>query len=395
MSGDFAGYHGDRGRAAYDEEPVMREGNTTFVGLDVHKATVMVARRSPDSTVAETWEIPNEPRALRRLASKLRRDAAPGTLSSCYEAGVCGYALQRLLVKEGVPCAVVAPALVPRKPGERIKTDRRDARKLADYWRSGSLTVVEPPTLEQEAVRDLVRCREDVKGDLLRCRHRLSKMLLRRALVYRDGRSWTARHRAWLRTLEWEHGCDDFVFTEYMMAVELLEERLRVLDKKLVEVSTSEPYREPAGWLRCFRGVDTVTAMTVLAEVHGIERFDSARRFMAFLGLVPGERSSGGTERRTGITKAGNSHVRRVLVEVAWHYRHRPGVGAALRKRREGQPSHVIALADRAQRRLCARYQRLAVTLGKPTPKVVTALARELAGFLWAALVLTPKTTPH
>ena len=370
----------------------MRESSTTYVGLDVHKSTVVVARRSPELKVAETWEIANEPRALRRLAAKLLREAAPGTVSSCYEAGVCGYALQRLLVKEGVACAVVAPALVPRKPGERIKTDRRDARKLADYWRSGSLTVVEPPTPEQEAVRDLVRCREDVKDDLLRCRHRLSKMLLRRALVFREGRSWTVRHRTWLRKLEWEHACDEVVFTEYLMAVELLEERLRVLDKKLLEVATGEPYRAPAGWLRCFRGIDTVTAMTVLAEVHGIERFDSARRFMAFLGLVPGERSSGGTERRTGITKTGNSHVRRVLVEAAWHYRHRPGVGAALRKRREGQPAHIIALADRAQRRLSARYQRLAVNLGKPTPKVVTALARELAGFLWAALVLTPNS---
>lgn len=289
-------------------------------------------------------------------------------------------------------CEVVAPSLVPRKPGERIKTDRRDAKKLAEYWRSGSLTVVRPPTPEQEAVRDLVRCREDVRDDLLRCKHRLGKMLLRRALEFREGRAWTARHRTWLRSLRWEYASDEIVFTEYLMAVELLEERLRVLDKKLVEVATGEPYRAPAGWLRCFRGVDTVTAMTVLAEVHGIERFDSARRFMAFLGLVPGENSSGGTERRTGITKAGNSHVRRVLIEAAWHYRHRPGVGASLRKRREGQPAQVIALADRAQRRLSARYQRLAVTLGKPTPKVVTALARELAGFLWAALVLTPKT---
>lgn len=392
MSGDIAGYHADRGSAAYDEEPIMSEVSTTYVGLDAHKATVVVSRLRPDSRVAESWEIPNEPRAVRRLAAKLRREAAPGTVSSCYEAGVCGYALQRLLVKEGVACAVVAPTLVPRKPGERIKTDRRDAKKLAEYWRSGSLTVVEPPTPEQEAVRDLARCREDVKDDLLRCRHRLSKMLLRRALVYREGRSWTTRHRTWLRQLEWEHATDEVVFTEYLMAVELLEERLRVLDKKLAEVAAGAPYRAPAGWLRCFRGIDTVTAMTVLAEVHGIERFDSARRFMAFLGLVPGERSSGGTERRTGITKTGNSHVRRVLVEAAWHYRHRPGVGGALRKRREGQPAHVIALADRAQRRLSARYQRLAVALGKPTPKVVTALARELAGFLWAALVLTPKS---
>jgi len=281
----------------------------------------------------------------------------------------------------------VAPSLVPRKPGERIKTDRRDAKKLAEYWRSGSLTVVEPPTPEQEAIRDLVRCREAVMQDRLRWRHRLGKMLLRRGLVYREGRAWTMRHRSWLRSLRWEQPSDEIVFTEYLMAVELLEERLRVLEQRLAEVAASDPYRERVGWLRCFRGIDTVSAMTVLAELHGIERFDSPRRLMAFLGLVPGERSSGETERRGGITKTGNSHVRRVLIEAAWHYRHRPGVGASLRKRREGQPAPVIALADRASRRLSARYQRLAVTLGKPSPKVVTAIARELAGFLWTALV--------
>lgn len=370
----------------------MGDGSTTFVGMDVHKATVTVARLVAGAKAAEVWEVANEPGAIRRLARKLLREA-PGEVSCCYEAGSCGYALQRQLRRDGVACEVVAPSLVPRKPGERIKTDRRDAKKLAEYWRSGTLTVVRPPSAEQEAVRDLVRCREDVKEDLQRARHRLGKMLLRRGLLFREARAWTARHRAWLRHLVWEQPSEEVVFTEYLMAVELLEERLRVLDKKLAEVAGSVPYREPAGWLRCFRGIDTVSAMTVLAELHGIERFDSPRRLMAFLGLVPGESSSGQTERRGGITKAGNSHVRRVLVEAAWHYRHRPGVGASLRKRREGKPARVIALADRASRRLSARYQRLAVTLGKPSPKVVTAIARELAGFLWAALVPPPPLT--
>ncbi len=264
----------------------MRNASTTFVGMDVHKSTVTVARLAPGAEMPEFWELINELRAVRRLAKKLLREA-PGEVSCCYEAGACGYALQRQLRREGVACDVVAPSLVPRKPGERIKTDRRDARKLAEYWRSGSLTVVEPPSPEQEAVRDLVRCREDVKQDLLRWRHRLSKMLLRRGLVFREARAWTARHRAWLRGLRWEQPSDEIVFTEYLMAVELLEERLRVLDKELAKVATSEPYRERAGRLRCFRGIDTVSAMTVLAELHGIERFDSPRRLMAFLGLVP------------------------------------------------------------------------------------------------------------
>jgi transposase len=388
-----AGYHRDGGRAAYDEEPVMENANTVFVGLDVHKKAMTVARLSPDAAAVEAWEVPNEPRAIRRLASKLLREAGTAQVSCCYEAGVCGYALQRQLRQEGIHCAVVAPSLVPRKPGERIKTDHRDAKKLAEYWRSGMLTEVHSPSPEQEAVRDLVRCREDLKQDLLRWRHRLSKMLLRRALVYRTGHAWTTRHRLWLRGLAWQLPCEEAVFNEYLLAVDRIEERLRFLDTKLAEVAASPPYREPVGWLRCFRGIDTVTAMTIVAEIQDFGRFDSPRRFMAFLGLTPGEASSGQTQRRTGITKTGNAHVRRVLIEMAWHYRHRPAVGPSLRHRRQGQPDQIIALADRALRRLNARYQRLAFALGKPANKVVTALARELAGFLWAALVLTPNQT--
>lgn len=370
----------------------MGDASTTYVGMDVHKATVTVARLAPGAGVPEVWEVVHEPRAVRRLARKLLREA-PGAVSSCYEAGACGYALQRLLRREGVSCEVVAPSLVPRKPGERIKTDRRDAGKLAEHWRNGSLTVVEPPSPAQEAVRDLVRCREAIKQDQLRCRHRLVKMLLRRGLVYREGRAWTVRHRAWLSSLRWQEPSDEIAFTEYWMAVDLLTERLRVLDEKLVEVASSEPYRERVGRLRCFRGIDTISALAVISELHGIERFGSPRQLMAFLGLVPGERSSGETERRGRITKTGNSRARRVLVEAAWHYRHRPLVGTALRHRRKGQPAEVIALADRANRHLSARYQKLAVTRGKPSPKVVTAIARELAGFLWAALVL-PERSP-
>jgi transposase len=369
----------------------MENASTVFVGLDVHKKSVTVARLTWAAQTAELWEVPNEPRAVHRLASRLRREAGTARVSCCYEAGVCGYALQRQLLSEGIDCAVVAPSLVPRKPGERIKTDRRDASKLVSYWRGGSLTPVQAPTPEQEAARDLVRCREDVRDDLLRWRHRLSKLLLRRALVYRAGRHWTTRHRTWLRSLSWTLSSEQLVFDEYLLAVELLEERLRVLDKKLHELAATAPYQEPVGWLRCFRGIDTITAMTILTEIHGLERFASARHFMSYLGLVPGEASSGESRHRTGITKAGNSHVRKALVEAAWHYRHRPSLSADLRRRREGQPPYVIALADRAQRRLHVRYQRLGFSLGKPLPKVVTALARELSGFLWAALVLTPQ----
>jgi transposase len=353
--------------------------------LDTSKSSIQVAMLLPGRREAVEWEIANDPKAVKRLAKRLRRDAV-GELRVCYEAGPCGYALQRQLQEGGVACAVVAPSLVPVKPGERLKTNRRDARRLAQMLHAGVLTEVHPPTREDEAVRDLCRCREDVREDLLRARHRLGKLLLRRGLSH-PGKAWTQRHGQWLRSLRFEHEADRAVFADYLCAVEHLEERLRGLEAQLVTVSQQEPYREPVAWLRCFRGIDTVTAMTLVAELHDFRRFTSARDLMAYLGLVPSEHSTGDTHRRGAITKAGNRHARRVLIEAAWHYRHRPGVSAKLRKRREGQPGWVIAVADRAQLRLHKRFWKLALH-GKPLNKAVTAVARELAGFLWATLFL-------
>jgi transposase len=250
--------------------------------------------------------------------------------------------------------------------------------------RAAALTEVHPPTPEEEAVRDLSRCREDAREDLLRARHRLGKMLLRRGLVH-GGKAWTQAHRRWLRSLAFEHDADQAVFDDYLRAIEYLEERLRALEEKLVALSEKEPYREPVGWLRCFRGIDTLTAMTLVAELHDFRRFESPRTLMSFLGLVPSENSTGEKHRRGAITKAGNTHARHVLIEASWHYRHRPGVSKELRKRREGQPGWVIALADRAQLRLHKKFWKLALH-GKSTNKAVTAVARELAGFVWAAL---------
>jgi transposase len=353
------------------------------VGLDTSKKSLQVAVRRPGEKDAVEWQEANDARGVKRLVKRLKREA-PGELRVGYEAGPCGYALQRELRAAGVECIVVAPSLIPVKPGERVKTDRRDARKLAECLRAGTLTEVHPPTPEQEAARDLCRCREDVRQDLERSRHRMGKLLLRRALVH-PGCAWTQAHRTWLRSLRFEEAADRAVFEDYLLAIEHLEERLRGLEEKLAGLSVQEPYREPVGWLRCFRGIDTVTAMTIVTELHGFERFRTARELMAYLGLVPSEHSSGGKQRRGAITKAGNSHLRRVLVEAAWHYRHRPGESAALRKRREGQPAWAIAIADRAQQRLHKRFWRL-LGRGKAHNKTVTAVARELVGFLWATL---------
>ena len=358
----------------------------TYVGMDVHKQSVNVAVLFPGKERAVEWQVANEPAALRRMVRKVVREGA-GEVRFCYEAGVCGYSLQRQIEAAGkaVSCVVVAPSLIPRKPGERIKTDRRDARKLAELLRAGLLTEVCPPTPEDEAVRDLVRAREDAKQDLTRCRHRLGKLLLRRGLVFTAGkRAWTEAHRRWLRSLSFEHAADQAVFDDSLLAIEQLEERLGMFDSRLAGIAQLEPYSKPVGWLRCFRGIDTVTAVSLIAELYDFRRFDSPRALMAYLGLVPSEFSSANSTHRGGITKTGNSHVRRLLVEASWHYRHRPSI-RSLRKRREGQPAAVIAIADRAQQRLNQRYRRLSERR-MATPKIVVAVARELAGFLWAAM---------
>ena len=356
---------------------------TTFVGIDAHKKDLFVAMVTGSATGPVTWQVTNEPGAVRRLVRKLEREA-PGPVHVFYEAGPCGYALQRQMTTARVTCDVIAPSLMPRKPGERVKTNRRDARKLAELGRAGLLTVVQPPTPADEAVRDLARARDDARDDLQRCRHRLGKLLLRRGLHY-AGRNWTQAHRRWVDSLMWAHTAERAVVDDYLLAIDHTEARLLELDARLADLATHEPYREPVGWLRCFRGVDTLTAMLILAELHDFRRFGSARALMAFLGLVPSEDSSGEKHRRGRITKMGNALVRRILVEASWHYQHRPGVGRALAARRTGQPARVIAIADKAQQRLCRRFRRLTAE-HKPAPKVAVAVARELAGFLWAAL---------
>lgn len=363
---------------------------SSWVGMDVHKKDIVLAMLVAGEPGAVQWKVSNTRRSIAKLATKLKRSSR-GLVQCAYEAGPCGYELQRQLRSAGVACQVIAPSLTPVRPGERIKTDRRDARKLAEMLRADLLTEVHPPTREEESLRDLCRCREDLKEDLQRARHRLSKMLLRRGHVFTAGRNWTKRHRDWLRALVLDDAIERFVFDEYLATIELLEARLSALDHKLIEISESEPYAERIGWLRCFRGIDTVIAMTILAELHDFSRFRCPRQLMAYLGLVPSEHSSGDSRRLGGLTKAGNSHARRVLIEAAWHYRHRPAVGVGLRKRRKGQPAQMIALADRAQQRLYRRYTRLVLGRGKPSQKAVAAVARELAGFVWAALYLYPR----
>ena len=362
----------------------MHEG-TTVIGLDVHKRSIAVAVRQAGVAGVQEERLPHERGAVARWARRWKRRSG-GKLVCAYEAGACGYALQRQLESLGIPCQVVAPSLVPRKPGERIKTDRRDARKLAEYLEGGHLTAVRPPTPAEEAARDLCRAREDAKQDRMRCRHRLSKFLLRRGESYTAGRKhWTQAHHAWLGQLLFDDPSAQAVFDDYRLAVAQVDARIDALDRKLEALAQEPPYRAAVGALRCFRGIDTRTALGLVTELHGIERFGRPRALMAFVGLVPSEASSGDRQRRGAITKAGNGHARKLLIEAAWHARHKPTIPVALRQRREGQPPEIVAMADVAQQRLHRRYWRL-VQRGKPTTVAATAVARELVGFVWAAL---------
>ena len=304
----------------------------------------------------------------------------------CYEAGPCGFELQRALAGDGVTCDIIAPALIPRRAGDRIKTDRRDAAQLAILYRAGALTRIHVPTELEEAVRDLLRCREDIRADLLRARHRLSKFLLRHGRRFTGTKkAWTHAHDTWLRAQTWPLPALQQTHDAYLRAVDEARARLGAVARDLQACLTLEPLATRAGRLRCFRGIDDLTALTMAAELSDPRRFPTARSVMADVGLVPSEHSSGTKRARGGITKTGNAHLRRVVIEAAWHYRHRPAVGQALRGRQRGQADAVCQHAWQAQLRLHQRYRHL-TGRGKTKQHVVTAVGRERIGFLWAAL---------
>jgi transposase len=357
--------------------------STTFVAFDQHAATTVAAVLLPGQRTPVLHPMTSEGRELRRFVGRVQRQ---GPVRCCYEAGPCGFELQRALQADGVPCDVIAPALIPRRPGDRVTTDRRDAGQLAVLYRAGALTAVHVPTEQEEAARDLLRCREDIRADLLRARHRLSKFLLRHGRRFPGTKkAWSKRHDAWLRAQTWPIAALDQTHRAYLRAVDEAVARLRAVEADLQAVRTLEPLRARVERLRCFRGIDDLTALTIAAELGAPRRFPSAPRTMAFVGLVPAEPSSGTTKARGAITKTGNAHLRRVLVEAAWHYRHHPVVGRGLRQRQQGAPAAVTQRAWAAQQRLHRKYRGL-LGRGKPKQHIVTAVARELTGFVWAAL---------
>jgi transposase len=354
-----------------------------FLGLDVHAETIAVAVAEPDGEVRSLGTIANRAESIRKLVKKL---GPVEHLQACYEAGPTGYVLYWQLTELGVECAVIAPTLVPMKAGDRVKTDRRDAGKLARSHRAGDLTAVWVPDEGTEALRDLVRAREAAKQDQLRARHRLSKFLLRTGQRPASGvKAWTELYMAWVRQLVYEQIAQESARLDYLHEVEHMAERVKRLEQMIGEaVKVASPQMQAViCGLQALRGVAQISAVTIVAELGNISRFKSARQLMGYSGAVPSENSSGKRQQRGSITKTGNAHLRRIAIEAAWSYRLRPGIGPGLRKRQEGVPEEIKEIAWKAQIRLSRRYARLGVA-GKDQRKIVTAVGRELLGFIWA-----------
>lgn len=355
-----------------------------YVGLDVHKDSVVIAVVPADAPApTQVDRLPHERRKLRAYLARL---AQQGELRCCYEASGAGYVLQRWLTAWGYHCDIVAPSLIPQRPGHQRKHDRYDARQLARLFRAGELTVIRIPTEAEERVRDLVRCRTTFQRDLHRTRQRVLKFLRRRGYTYTRGQcAWTQAHRRWLQELAHDPAGapeDATVLGELLALVGYLEQRRGELDRRIEALARTPALAAPVGRLGCFRGLDTHAAVVLATELGDWQRFTTAGQLMAYVGLVPREDSSGPRERRGSITKAGNAYCRHVLVQAAWAYRHPPRVGRALRARQAGQPAAVVAHSWQAQQRLHQLYRRVAARRGAAI--AVVAVARELVGFLWA-----------
>jgi transposase len=360
----------------------VKDRSAIHLGLDVHKNTISVGVLEPDEEVPWVDKISADEDAVRHL---IGRFADRSRLRACYEAGPTGYELARLLGSWGVACEVVAPSLIPVAPGDRVKTDARDCRRLARLHRAGQLVAIRVPSPAEEGVRDLCRARADMVIDSTRAQHRLGKFLLRHGRVWRGGNNWTLQHRAWIAAQRFDDPAQATTFDHYRATLEAREAAVASIEADIAGWFSRPPFAEPVARLAAYRGITAMGALTLASEVCDWRRFPSAGTFMGFCGLVPSEYSSGERTWRGHITHAGNPHLRTQLVESAWAYKSRPTLGVVIRRRQQGLPPDVIARAWKAQLRLCGRFHRLNARKSSRT-LVVTAIARELAGFVWAEM---------
>lgn len=365
-----------------------------FLGLDVHAETIAVAIAEADGEVRSLGTIPNRAESIRRLIHKL---GSTDQLRACYEAGPTGYVLYWQLSELGVDCSVIAPTLAPVKAGDRVKTDRRDAERLARSHRAGDLTAVWVPDAASEALRDLVRAREAAKQDQLRARHRLSKFLLRQGQRPPVGvTAWTTAYMLWVRKLPFSQPAQQVTLIDYLHEVDRMGDRIKRLEEAIRDAIQYAPQQMQAvaQGLQALRGIALISAVTIATEIGAVSRFQTARQLMGYAGMVPSENSSGQRTRRGGITKSGNAHLRRILGEAAWSYRRKPCLGISLQRRQQGVPEQIREIAWKAQVRLSKRYARLAAA-GKDQRKIVTAVGRELLGFVWAIGVCAEAESPE
>ena len=350
----------------------------TLVGLDVHATKIVAAVLDAETGELQWFRLGGDVAEAAGLCAGL-----PRPVRAAYEAGPTGYGLARELARRGVECVVAAPSKIPRAPGDRVKTDRRDAELLVRLLWAGKLHAVRVPGPEEEALRDLVRAREAVRVDLMRCRHRLSKLLLRHGVRFEDGRAWTDRHHAWLEGIELGWPAAQATFADACGAADALVHRRDALEREIVALVPDAPWQAQVARLRCLRGIDTLSAAGLCAEIGDFERFARAEQLMSYVGLVPSESTTGHQRRLGAITKTGSGHARRLLVEAAWHYRPRPRIGKTLSERQHGQSAEAIAIAWSAQQRLYRTWKRLDARAKRRTI-IAVAAARELTGFCWA-----------
>ncbi len=358
-----------------------------WIVFDVHKNSLVAGVLPGSGGTPQVSRLENTERAIRRF---IVRTGEASTLAVAYEAGPCGYELYRLLTKIGVACDVIAPSLIPVRAGDRVKTDRRDAKKLVRLYRAGELSFVAPPSPIQEGLRDLVRCRDDLRCARTAARHRVAKALLRHGHIYREGKSaWTRRHREWLDRQRLEDPLAQLALDQMRAHLGGLDAQLAALDHELDQIASREPWADPVAWLCSFRGIATHTALGLLAEIGDFRRFGAPRELMSYLGLTPSEYSSGDQQHRGHITKTGNRHARRLLVEAAWHYRYPARLSKRIATNRPHVPPQVSSRAWQAQIRLHHRHRTL-TSHGKRSTVANVAVARELCGFIWAAMTDQP-----
>jgi transposase len=355
--------------------------NLRFVGLDVHKDSITIAVAEGDGGKAQVFaKIASD---TKTLLKHLKRLGSAAQLRCCYEAGPTGFVLSRELKSAGIDVIVIAPSLVPKKPGDHVKTDRRDAIKLAHFLRSGDLTEVHVPDAATEAMRDLERARDDAKKAQGVTRHQLSKFLLRHGRRWSGKTTWTKNHMEWIRGQVFDHEAHNSVLVDYVKAVDDAKARVERLTKDITALVETWKLRPLVKAFQALRGVRELSGVIIAAEIADFDRFATAPQLMGFTGLVPSEHSTGNDQKRFRITRAGNAHVRRILVEAAWAYRFRPSMSKAIRTRNRDLSDEVQAIAWKAQHRLHQRYRAL-LARGKNKQQIVTAIARELAGFVWA-----------